>query len=142
MALDPEGVVTFKVGDTTYGLFFGMRARKNVEAHYELPFFRALQKAMPVLGADDLADPQRAIEAGLSLSLTDLALMFGFALGKNHPAMTEDQVDDLIDTIGLDRATELLGQALAASMLGEEDAGAASANPPRASRKRKTGSPA
>jgi hypothetical protein len=142
MAFDPEGVVQFKSEGTTYRLFFGMRARKNIETHYDLPFFRALQKAMPALTSEDIGDPAKALEAGLDLSQTDVAKLFEFALQKFHPDLGEDGTDDLIDHLGLERTTELLGDALAASMVSEEDAGAAKKNPPVASRKKKTGSPA
>lgn len=139
MTLDPEGVVPFKSEGTTYRLFFGMRARKATEVHYDLPFFHALKSALPALSPDDLSDPKKVAEAGMNLKFGDTAKLFEFALGKYHPQMSEDDVDNLIDEIGIELTTELLGKAIAASLAGEDD-GAAGANPPVASRKKKTGS--
>lgn len=141
MSFDPEGVVQFKSEGTTYKLFFGMRARKAVETHFNMPFFRALQKAMPALTSEDIGSAEKMREAGMDLSFASISKLFECGLLRFHPDLGEDGADNLIDALGLDRTTELLGQGLAASM-GEED-GQPDANPPKkASQKKKTGSPA
>ena len=141
MAVDPEGIVTFKSGKQDYSLFFGMRAMKAVETHYDKPFFRAIQDAMPALDAVDLADKKKVAEATANLRLSDVAKLFEFALHKHHPELAENDVEYLIDDLGLDRTTELLGQSLTAALGAEEAGDDAAPNPPKkSSRKSKTGS--
>lgn len=137
---DPEGVVEFKAGGKKYRLFFGMRARKAVECYYDLPFFRALQRAMPQLSAEDMKDPKKVAEASADIRLTDIGKLFEFAFLKHHPDIDEAEVDDLIDELGLARASQLLTEALTAAMVEEDGSGAAENPRPRASPKKKTGS--
>ncbi len=138
--LDPEGIVSFKAGDETYRLFFGMRAMKEIERHYDKPFMLAIQSVMPQLSAEDMADKAKLLEASANVRLSDVAKLFEFGLGKYHSELTEDEVDGLIDDIGVARASELLGEALAASLgAGEADEDGPK-NPPKRSRASKTGS--
>jgi hypothetical protein len=135
---DPEGIVSFKAGTKTYRLYFGMRAMKEIELHYDKPFGRAVQGVMPALSPEDLADPAKVAAASADIRVSDVAKLFEFALLKHHPDLDEAKVDDLIDDLGLEEAGALLGNALTAAMT--KEAGEPSANPPQASRKRKTGS--
>lgn len=140
---DPEGVVEFKADGKKYRLFFGIRAEKEAELHYDLPFYRAVQKITPGLKPADMADKAKVAEASANIRFTDVAKMFEFALLKHHPDIEEADVDNLIDSIGgLVQASELLGRALTAALgAGEQGGGNASGqNPPPASRKSKTGS--
>lgn len=140
MPLDPEGVVEFKAGGKKYRLFFGIRAEKAAEAYYDLPFFHALQRAMPDLKPEDMDDKAKIAEASAKIRLTDVAKFFEFALAKYQPDIEEAEVDDLIDRIGLERTSALLGEAIAAAMVDEKGGDGAKENPPLASRKKKTGS--
>lgn len=139
MTSDPEGIVAFKAGSKKYRLFFGMRAQKAAELHYDLPFFRVLQRAMPKLKPEDMADKAKVAEASADIRFTDIAKLFEFALLKHQPEITEDAVDNLIDDLGLTLTSEYLGQAISAAMVEEEGEGAGT-NPPQAGQKRKTGS--
>lgn len=136
--LDPEGVVTFEAGGETFSAFFGFRAMKAVEAHYGLPFFQALQQAMPALKPEDAGDPDKVAQAGASIRMTDVGLLFDFSLRKHHPDLTEDHVDDLVDELGFERVGSILGDAVAAALAKQEGDGGSAANPPK-SRARKTG---
>ncbi len=79
-------------------------------------------------------------EASADIVLGDVARLFGFGLVKYHPDLAENDADDIIDAMGLSKASELLGEALAATLgAGEADAETME-NPPKASRKSKTGS--
>lgn len=129
MANDPEGLVTFTAGGTAYTAVFGFRAMKAVEAHYGLPFFKALQTAMPSLAPEDAGDPVKVAEAGASLRLTDVGALFQFALAKHHD-LSEAEAEDLIDEIGFERTAEVIGQAVTAALSkqGGEEKGA---NPPK-----------
>lgn len=139
MSPDPEGIVSFNAGGETYRLFFGMRAMKDIERHYDKPFMRAIQSVMPKLEAADLGDKAKIAEASADIRLGDVATLFEFGLKKHHD-LSEDDVDDLIDTIGLSKASDHLGNALAAALGTGEGDDDATENPPRASRKSKTGS--
>ena len=140
MSFDPEGVVSFAVGRKTYRLFFGMRAMKEIERHYDKPFMRAIQSAMPQLAVEDLADKAKIAEASADIRLGDVAKLFEFGLIKHQPDTTEAEADELIDRIGIAKASKLLGEALAASIGSGEGDGEATENPPRKpSRASKTG---
>jgi hypothetical protein len=136
MASDPQGLVTFEAGGVKYTAVFGFRAMKAVEAHYDLPFFQALQQAMPGLSPEDAGDPAKLAAAGAGVSLTGIGKLFECALLKHHPDLTEGAIEELVDELGFERVGALLGEAVAAALVKEGD-GKSAANPP--SRARKTG---
>lgn len=137
--LDPEGLVTFEAGGATYTAFFGLRAMKAVERAFDLPFFQALQQAMPALSPEDAGDQAKIMAAGASIRMTDIATLFECALGKHHPDLTEAAVEDLVDEIGFERAGTVLAEAVAAALVREGDGGSAP-NPPKSrSRGKRTG---
>jgi hypothetical protein len=140
MALDPEGVVELDAGGQRYRLFFGMRAMKAIETHYDKPFFKAVRAVMPDLAPEDMNDKAKVAAASMNIRLTDVAKLFECAFLKFHPESDADEIDNIIDEIGLQRASEVLGLALAAAMVPDDKGGAATANPPHASRKKPTGS--
>lgn len=138
-SLDPEGVAVFEAESGRYRLYFGMRAYKETERHYDLPFMRAIERVMPKLAPEDMADPVKIAEASADVRLSDLAKLFEFALLKHHPELDEDAVEALIDEIGLSKASELIGEAVSAALIDDKDGGDGQpdANPPkRPSRKR------
>lgn len=140
MSLDPEGIVSFDAGDERYRLYFGIRAMKEIERYYDKPFMRAIQSVMPQLSAADMANKAKLAEASADIRLGNVAKLFEFGLVKHHPDIAETDADELIDMIGLSTASELLGEALAASLGSGEGDAEATENPPKASRKSKTGS--
>lgn len=139
MAHDPEGLVTFEADGDKFTAVFGFKAMKAVETYYDLPFFRAIQSAMPNLSAEDAKDPKKVAEASADVRFSDVGKLFEFALLKHHPDLTEGDIDDLIDEIGLSKVSEIIGASLAAAVAGEGD-DSSDANPPKRSRARKTGS--
>ncbi len=140
MLLDPEGIVGFDAGGKSYRLFFGMRAMKEIERHYDRAFMLAIQSVMPPLSAEDMADKAKVAAASASVRLGDIAKLFEFGLGKHQHDLSEDDVDGLIDDIGVGEASRLLGEALAASLCAGEADEDGPKNPPRRSRASKTGS--
>ena len=133
MAEHPDGLVTFEAAGKKYTAVFGMKAMKAAEAHYDKPFFIALQSALPNLKAEDLGDKKKIAEASLSIRFTDVCALFGFGLLKHHPELTEDDIENLIDELELDAATQILMDAIGAALVKEGDAGS-SRNPPKARR--------
>lgn len=120
---DPEGLVTFEAGGKKYTMLFGFRAMKAVEMRYDLPFFEALQRAMPSLSVEDANDPAKVAAAGASIRISDVGTLFGAALLKHHPKLTDDAIEDLIDEIGLAKAGEYLGKSVSAALVeGGDDA--------------------
>ena len=138
MANDPEGLVTFEAGGKKYTAVFGFKAMKATEVHYDLPFFRAIQSAMPSVAPEDAGDKAKIAEAAADIRFSDVGSLFQFALLKHHPELTEAEVEDVIDEIGLEKASEVIGEALGAALTREGDDGS-TANPPPKSRRRKTG---
>jgi hypothetical protein len=129
MANDPEGLVTFEAGGERYTAVFGFKAMKAVEAHYDLPFFQALQQAMPDLSAEEAQDPAKVAAAGASVRMTAVGKLFEAALMKHHPGLTEDQVDNLIDEIGIEAAGDILGRSVSSALVKREGDGKSPANP-------------
>lgn len=129
MALDPEGIVTFEADGEKFSAVFGFKAMKAVETHYDLPFFRAIQSAMPQIKPEDAEDKAKIAEASADIRFSDVGSLFQFALLKHHPKLTESDVEDLIDEIGLAKASEVIGEALAAALSTEGD-DSSSPNPP------------
>jgi hypothetical protein len=70
--------------------------------------------------------------------LTDVSNLFAAALMKHHRDLTEDDIDDIIDEIGIQTVAGIVGSALSASLSKEGD-NSSNANPPRQSRKKPTG---
>lgn len=136
---DPEGLVTFEADGVKYTALFGNRARKAAETHYDLPFFRILQKVMPNLDPADVGDPAKVAAASMDVRFSDISNLFEFALLKFHRDLTEDDIDDLIDTLGIERTSAIVGQAVAAGMAREGDAGFPENPRRKPSRKRPTG---
>lgn len=134
MAGDPEGLVRFEAGGKKYTAIFGFKAMKAVEVHYDKPFFRAIQAAMPQLDAKDLGDKAKIAEASADIRFSDIGKLFECALLRHHPDLSEEQIEDLIDEIGLERASSVIGDALTAA-LAKEGGGDGKEGPPR-SRKR------
>jgi len=137
MAGHPDGFVTFEAGGKRYTAVFGFKAMKAVEAHYDLPFFQALQKAMPSLAAEDAGDAKKVAAAGASVSLTAIGKLFECALLKHHPDLAEAEIEDLIDELGFEAVGTLLGEAVAAALVKEGDSKSASG--PQNRRAGKTG---
>jgi len=128
-AADPEGLVTFEASGQRYTAFFGFRAMKAIEVHYDRPFFQALQEAMPSLSPEDAGDPAKVAAAGANVSMRAVGKLFEAALMKHHPNLGEEAVDNLIDEIGIDRAGDILGRAVAAALVKEEGGGKPQAHP-------------
>lgn len=126
---DPEGLVEFRFGGESYRAFFGFRAIKEVEAHYDLPFFQALQQAMPALSVEDAGDPAKVAAAGASIRMTELGRLFRFALLKHQPDIDEAKVDDMIDELGFEKVGKVLADAVSSALAQQEGDGGSPANP-------------
>ena len=133
MAEHPDGLVTFEAAGKKYTAVFGFKAMKQVETRFDKPFFKAIQSAMPQVSPEDLGDKAKIAEASANIKMSDVGALFACALAKHHPNLVEDDVDDLIDEIGLERASEVLGNALGAALVKEGDNGS-STHPPKARR--------
>lgn len=136
--MSATGKTTFEHGGDKFTAVFGFRAMEAVEDHYDKPFFHAIQAAMPQIAPEDAADPEKIRAASLGLRISDIGKLFGFALLQHHEALTSSEVADLIDGLGLGRVGQIIGQAIAAAIV-EEDEGGSTANPPKPSRKGRTG---
>lgn len=128
--LDPEGTETFESQGKKFTAVFGFRAMKQVEKHFDLPFLQAIMRVMPAVTLDTLEDQDKLRAAASSVRFTDLGVLFGAALVKHHPGLTEDEIDELIDDIGLERVSEIIGNTVASSVTqGGDDS--SPTNPPK-----------
>lgn len=146
MAPDPEGVVTFEAAGKKFSAVFGFKAMKAVECHFgqdgePKPFFQAISGIMPQLAAEDMGDKAKIAAASANIRFSDIGTLLQFALLKHHPDLTEEDVEDLIDDIGLGKMSAVIGEALTAALTKEGD-GSSDANPPnrQARRAQRTGS--
>lgn len=123
----------FEAAGVKYTAVFGFKAMKAVEAHFDKPFFRAIQSAMPDLRPEDAGNKKKIAEASANIRMTDIGAFFGFALLRHHPKLTETEVEDLIDEIGLEKASEVIGLSLGSALVKEGD-DSSSSRPPKARR--------
>jgi hypothetical protein len=141
-ALDPEGIIPFTACGAEYRAKFGFRAQKEVERHFDKPFMTALQSVMPQLAQEDMGDEAKVHAASADISLTHLGEMFRFSLLAYQPDIDAEEVEGIIDDIGLPKALSIMFDALRSARSFNPEAGKdATENPPRRQRRaaRKTG---
>lgn len=97
MANDLRGEVGFDALGQSYTLKFGNGAVRHIENETGMSFAQ--------VGAA-LADPEKA-------TMTVLTVAFHGALRRHHPGLSLEDVDDLIDDLGPEKAGKLLGEAVA-----------------------------
>lgn len=138
MSSDPEGLVLFEAAGKKFTAVFGHKAMKTIESQYDMPFFKVVMSALPQLKPEDLSDPSKVAEASANVRLTDVSNLFTAALLKHHRDLSEDEIDDMIDDIGIQEVARIVGSALSASLSTEGD-NSSKENPPRSNQKRRTG---
>ncbi len=142
MSADPEGLVTFEAAGKKFTAVFGFKAMKAVECHFgddqPKPFFQAIASIMPQLAPEDMGDKAKIAAASANIRFSDIGTLLQFALLKFHPDLTEDDVENLIDEIGIGQMSQIIGDALTAALAKEGDE-SSSANPPKKARKQPTG---
>lgn len=126
---DPEGVVRFEAGGERYSAVFGFRGMKLVERRFDKGFFAALQEAMPQLDPADMDDPEKVRAAAAGLRMENVASLFEAALAKHHPDLGEEEVEELLDELGMTRVGEILGGAVAAAIAKAAEGGDDSSPP-------------
>lgn len=125
-----DGEVRFEAGGEVYTAVFGFKAMRAAEDHYDMPLMEAIRQALPQVGARDMKDKAAMLEAGAKMRFSDFGKLFSFALLKHHPQLTEDDIDDICDELGLQGVAGVIGQSFAAMMAREGDGGSTQ-NPPR-----------
>lgn len=96
MANDIRGEVGFDALGQSYTLKFGNGAVRHIENETGMTFAQV---------GVALADPEKA-------TLTVLTVAFHGALRRHHPELSLDDVDDIIDALGSERAGKLLAEAV------------------------------
>lgn len=143
MALDPEGEVRFKAGGKSFTAVFGMRAIKNTEVHFgdgePRPFLQVVASVMPHLPPEDVGDKAKMFAAAAKMRFSDIATLFGFSLSKHHRDLTEDEIEEIIDELGLSEVTKILGAVIVSALADEEGGDDAAGGPPKPRRGRRTG---
>lgn len=91
-----RGNVSFKAGGKQYILRFGMNQMAEAEDVFGLPFGQVIERIQ--------------VEDGRAIRFSDLRALFAVALG-----VKADVAGDLMDVIGTQRATELLGETIRAA---------------------------
>lgn len=128
---DPEGIVEFEAVGTKYKAKFGFRAQKEVEKHFDKPFMAALESVMPQIGPEDANDEAKLHAASAGISLTNLGEMFRFSLLAFHPDMEPEEVEEIIDDIGLPMSLAIMMDALKSSRSFNAEAGRGNGRPQR-----------
>jgi hypothetical protein len=139
-----KGEVRFEAAGKVFTAVFGFTAMAAMEAHFDEPFGTAIRRVFPAATPEISADPEKLAALGASIRVTDLGTMFGFSLMKHHGGLTEKAIDDLIDDLGLARATQIVAESLHAAIGDASDDvkggdGTATENPPPRRRPVKTG---
>lgn len=113
MAANPIlGDVNFEVDGNVYTLRFGTLALAVLENETGVPSSQYFKKPIDQWGVKDLRD------------------VFIASMARHHQKMTENEICDLIDMIGFDKAGELITRALMASNATKSGGGSESENPP------------
>ncbi|GLQ36752.1 hypothetical protein GCM10007908_03720 [Rhizobium albus] len=99
MKTDFTGDVSFEALGKSYTLKLGTKAMRKIEI--------AVGKPMPVIG--------KMLDKEETASIDLVAKVFWGALQHHHPEVSVDDVDDILDAIGLDQAGPLIGQAFEAA---------------------------
>jgi hypothetical protein len=99
MTTDPGREAALVASNTTYTLYAGNRALRMIE--------RETGKSLIALFSDDGLE-----EIGIGVLTT---LVWGL-LQRDHPDLTLDDIDDVIDAAGYDAVMEAVSQALEAAM--------------------------
>lgn len=97
----------------TWRFKYGIGAICRIEAAFDLPFARALQRVLPDVAAADLTNPERLLEAALDIRLSDIREIFGAAIVEEP---STDEVDEIIDALGLDEVRRLVSLAFASDV--------------------------
>lgn len=92
---------------------YGIGAICRIEAAFDLPFARALQQLLPNVPVADMANPKRLAEAALDIRLSDIREVFGAAIVE---VPTADEVDEIIDELGMDEVRRLVSLAFASDV--------------------------
>jgi hypothetical protein len=103
-----KGEVTFEASGKTYTFKLGTFAQAAIEAKTKQNIFKFFAQAQEAFG------------------VADILTVFHAGLLRAHN-LTEDEVADLIDELGMARVGEIMGEALNAAFAGIE---AGTANPP------------
>lgn len=96
---DFTGEVPFEAQGQTWTLKLGTKAMRKIEGATGMP--------MPAVG--------RALEKEETASIDLVAKVFWGALQHHHPDLSVDDVDDLMDDLGLDKVGPLIAQAFEAA---------------------------
>jgi hypothetical protein len=134
-------VVTFEAAGKKFSAVFGFKAMKAVECHFgdddkPKPFFQAIAGIMPQLAPEDMNDKGKIAAASANIRFSDIGTLLQFALLKHHPDLTEENIEEIVDEIGLGEMSKVIGEALTAALVKEGDESSPK-NPPR--RKQPTG---
>lgn len=125
MSGSPIGLVAFAAIGRSFTLKYGNRQRFRVEQEFGKGFAGVFLDVFPGVTADMVvAGDTAAIAAAMrpqDIKLASIAVLF--QCGILEP-VTDDDLDAIIDELGYERVTELMGDAVAASAPRAEEAAA------------------
>jgi hypothetical protein len=87
--------MTFKYGNKEYTLKYGVRALIKLEEYFNVPISKIADKFMD----------------SKNLSIRDLYELFKAGLAKNKPPLTDEDIEEIIDSMGFNKIAELVGKA-------------------------------
>lgn len=109
-AIKPESLdVPFKYGDKNYVVRFSTRAFSALKDHWGLT-------SDPFDAADFKSGDHKLGERLSHAQVEDIPIMFWAALRSNHPELTIEDVEELVDQFGVAKLQPMLAVVLAAAM--------------------------
>lgn len=112
---------------------FGFGALCRLEQEYDRPFARVLQDAMPAISIEDMADPAKLAAAALDMRMSDIRSILRAGIVERP---TEDEVDQIMDELGLAPVLEMISAAFATDVAAPKGGRAGGAGKkPRVARK-------
>lgn len=109
---DPDAEITLEAKGKTYTIVYGNRAFRTIEKELHRPIVRLNQE-----------------------SLDDLTTVIWGGLLANHPGITIDEVDDIIDEVGYVKIGEIVKTAVEKALPEAAEKEPALGNPNRATRR-------
>lgn len=111
-----RGEVGFTALGESWTMFLGTAAQCALEEEHDKGFFALVQDAIPsVSGPADLEDPAKMAEAARSFRIGTLRQFAFHGLRKHHPDVSLDDVNEIIDDLGMADFGGVIGSAIAAA---------------------------
>ena len=90
----------FKFGNKTYTMKYGVKALMQLEDYFKMPISKIGEK----------------FSNGNEVGIKDLFVLFKVGLLKNKPQPTDEEVEEMMDELGIEKVSKLVAEAFNESL--------------------------